>query len=62
MRQSYGRQGKITVKFTDFAIAALIFGPVFAQSLDKVSEQEFVNPTTRAAYLRAKGRAASFCD
>ena len=29
------------VKFTDFAIAALIFGPVFAKSLDKVSEQEF---------------------
>jgi hypothetical protein len=34
------RQGKIMVKFTDFAIAALIFGPVFAQSLDKASEQE----------------------
>ena len=29
------------VKFTDFAIAALIFGPVFAKSLDKVGEQEF---------------------
>ena len=35
------KEGKITVKFTDFAISALIFGPVFAKSLDKVSEQEF---------------------
>ena len=36
------QQGRIMVKFTDFAIAALIFGPVFAKSLDKVSEQEFL--------------------
>jgi hypothetical protein len=36
------RQGKITVRFTDFAIAALIFGPVFAKSLDQASEQEFL--------------------
>jgi hypothetical protein len=35
------QQGRIMVKFTDFAIAALIFGPAFAQSLDKASEQEF---------------------
>ena len=35
------KETKITVKFTDLAIAALIFGPVFAQSLDKVSEEEF---------------------
>ena len=36
------QEGRIMVKFTDFAIAALIFGPVFAKSLDKVSEQEFL--------------------
>jgi len=47
------RQGKITVKFTDLAIATLIFGPVFAQSLDKASEQEF---TTQQHVQRISAR------
>jgi hypothetical protein len=47
------RQGKITVKFTDLAIAALIFAPVFAQSLDKASEQEF---TTQQHVQRISAR------
>jgi hypothetical protein len=47
------REGKITVKFTDLAIAALIFGPAFAQSLDKASEQEF---TTQQHVQRISAR------
>jgi len=47
------RQGKITVRFTDFALATLIFGPVFAQSLDKASEQEF---TTQQHVARISAR------
>jgi hypothetical protein len=46
-------QGQILVKFTNFAIAALIFGPVFAQSLEKVGEQEF---TTQQNVQRISAR------
>jgi hypothetical protein len=33
-------EGKITIKFTDFATAALIFNPVFAQSIDSANQEE----------------------
>ena len=57
------KEGKITVKFTDFAIAALIFAPVFAKSLDQASEQEFeTQQHVERISARNDGRPVSATD
>lgn len=35
-----GKPGKITVRFTDFAITALIFNPVFESSMDRADDRD----------------------
>ena len=54
------REGRITVRFSDFAIAALIFNPVFAQSLDNASEQDVqTQQHVRRISARNDGKAVS---
>jgi len=61
--QQLRQQGRIMVKFTDFSIAALIFGPVFAKSLDKVSEPEFLTQqNVHRISARHDGRPVSATD
>ena len=54
------KEAKITVRFSDFAIAALIFNPVFAQSLDNTNEQDVqTQQHVRRISARNDGRAVS---
>ena len=54
------QEGRITVRFSDFAIAALIFNPVFAQSLDNAKEQDMqTEQHVRRISARNDGKAVS---
>jgi hypothetical protein len=54
------KEAKIAVRFSDFAIAALIFNPVFAQSLDNANEQDVqTQQHVRRISARNDGRAVS---
>ena len=54
------QEERITVRFSDFAIAALIFNPVFAQSLDNAKEQDVqTQQHVRRISARNDGKAVS---
>ena len=60
--QQLRKAGRILVRFTDFAITAMVFNPVFGQSLDRADEEDLQTQQHVRRISARKGRGVSAID